>query len=274
MSRGYNFEPECILEAESKLFKYLNAKSDIIDFVKTKELMLSDHLTVDVYKKFQPEIVVPLKSKKTINGIIFLGKKIMEDQYTEQNLQFLEKLAKFAAVAVENSRLYRMATLDRMTGLFIHHYFQERLIEEIKRVERTNVPLTLLMADLDRFKNINDSYGHYFGDTILKGTAKIIHQNIRGFDIASRYGGDELAIILTQTGIDEAFTIAERLRKKIESEIYNNGIIDISVTISIGLAQYNSKVDKSSIDLLKRADEVLYSAKAHGGNITFKYGNA
>jgi diguanylate cyclase (GGDEF)-like protein len=180
-------------------------------------------------------------------------------------------MAKFAAIAVENSRLYRMATLDRMTGLYVHHYFQERLIEEIKRVERSNVPLTLLMADLDHFKSVNDTYGHYQGDIILKGTARIIHQNIRSFDIASRYGGEEFAIILTETGIDEAYIIAERLRKKIESEVYNNEVTDISVTISIGLAQYDSKIDKSSVDLIKRSDSALYLAKRRGGNLTVRY---
>ena len=271
MSRGYSFESNLKIESESKLISYLYSHCEILDFPKAKELMLNDPLTKDVFEKLEPEIIIPLKSKSSINGIIFLGKKIMKTQYSEQNLQFLSKMAKFASVAVENSRLYRMATLDRMTGLYIHHYFQERLIAEIKRVERSNVPLTLLMADLDHFKSVNDTYGHYQGDIILKGTAKIIHQNIRSFDIASRYGGEEFAIILTETGIDEAFIIAERLRKKIESEIYSNEITDINITISIGLAQYDSNSNETNIDLIKRSDSALYAAKRHGGNMTVKY---
>jgi len=271
MSRGYTLDTSLKIESESKLVNYLYSHSDIIDFTKAEELMLSDPLTKYIYEKLEPEIIIPLKSKSSINGLIFLGKKIMKTPYTVQNLLFLEKMAKFASVAVENSRLYRMATLDRMTGLYVHHYFQERLSEEIKRVGRSNVPLTLLMADLDLFKNINDTYGHYQGDIILKGAAKVIQQNIRGFDIASRYGGEEFAIILTETDIDEAFIIAERLRKKMESETYPNEEKDINITISIGLAQYDNQVDTSSTDLVKRADSALYVAKRRGRNMTVKF---
>ena len=271
MSRGYILESTLRIESESKLVQYLYSHCDIIDFTKSKELMLSDTFTKEVYEKLEPEIIIPLKSKTSINGLIFLGKKIMKSPYTVQNLLFLDKMAKFASVAVENSRLYRMATLDRMTGLYVHHYFQERLSEEIKRVGRSNVSLTLLMADLDHFKNINDTYGHYQGDIVLKGTAKIIQQNIRGFDIASRYGGEEFAIILTETDIDEAYIIAERLRKKMEATVYSDDLTNINITISIGLAQYNSKIDKSGVDLIKRADSALYAAKRHGRNRTVKF---
>ncbi|MCL1865018.1 MAG: sensor domain-containing diguanylate cyclase [Spirochaetes bacterium] len=271
MSRGYTSKPNLKIKSESKLINHLYSHCDIMDITKAKELLLTDHSTKNVYEQLEPEIIIPLKSKSSINGLIFLGQKIMKTPYSAQNLQFLEKMAKFASVAVENSRLYRMATLDRMTGLYIHHYFQERLIEEIKRVERSNVPLTLLMADLDHFKSINDTYGHYQGDIIIKGTAKIIHQNIRSFDIASRYGGEEFAIILTETDIDEAFIIAERLRKKIESKVYSNDITDINIKISIGLAQYDRENNESSVDLIKRADSALYTAKRQGGNTTVKF---
>ena len=270
MSRGYTLEPDLKIVSNSNLIGYLYSNCGIIDAEKARDLMSTDPLTKETYEKLKPEIVIPLKSKNSINGLIFLSQKIMENSYTEQDFQFLEKMAKFASIAVENSRLYRMATLDRMTGLFVHHYFQERLIEEIKRSERTGTPLTLLMADLDHFKNVNDTYGHQQGDIILKGTASIIHQNIRGFDIASRYGGEEFAIILTETDLAAADAIAERLRKKIEDAVYKNGEKNIKVTISIGLAQYNHKKDKNAIDLIKRADTVLYAAKAQGRNRIIK----
>lgn len=270
MSRGYTLEPDLKIVSKSVLIDYLYSNCGIIDSEKARDLMLSDPLTKDTYEKLTPEIVIPLKSKNSINGLIFLSQKIMENSYTQQDFQFLEKMAKFASIAVENSRLYRMATLDRMTGLYVHHYFQERLIEEIKRSERTGTPLTLLMADLDHFKNINDTYGHQQGDIILKGTASIIHQNIRGFDIASRYGGEEFAIILTETDSETAETIAERLRTKIENAFYKNDKNTINVTISIGLAQYDHKTDKNGIDLIKRSDTALYSAKAQGRNRVVK----
>lgn len=127
-------------------------------------------------------------------------------------------------------------------------------------------PLTLLMADLDHFKDINDKYGHPQGDVVLKGTANIIHQNIRSFDIPSRYGGEEFAVILADTDISAAEHIAERLRKRIEEAVYPNENGDVKITISIGIAQFDSQIDMTSKDLIKRADEALYSAKAKGRN--------
>jgi len=270
MSRGYTLEPDIKIVSKSKLINYLYSDCGIIDSDKAKDLMSNHYSTKDIYDQLKPEIVIPLKSKNSINGLIFLSQKIMENSYSEQDFLFLEKMAKFASIAVENSRLYRMATLDRMTGLFIHHYFQERLIEEIKRSERTGTPLTLLMADLDHFKVVNDTYGHPQGDIILKGLASIIHQNIRGFDIASRYGGEEFAIILPETDINAADIIAERLRKKIENAVYKNNKTEIRVTISIGLAQYDSQIDKNGLDLIKRADHFLYNAKTQGRNRVVK----
>ncbi len=266
MSRGYTLSTQIKINEKSKLLNYFRANGEIINAKAAKELMANDPYTYDLYELLLPEIVIPLRSKNTLNGLIFMSKKIMETEFTEQEFLFLDKLSKFASIAVENSRLYRMATLDRMTGLFIHHYFQERLTEEIKRSERTENPLTLLMADLDFFKDINDKYGHPQGDIILKGTANIIHQNIRSFDIPSRYGGEEFAIILADTDISAAAHIAERLRKRIEEAVYKHNSTDISITISIGIAQFNPKIDTVSGDLIKRADCALYEAKARGRN--------
>ena len=266
MSRGYTLPPEIKISEKSKLLNHFRNNWNIIDSNKAKELMCDDPYTSEIYPLLLPEIIIPLRSKNALNGLIILSKKIMDAPYTDQEFLFLDKLSKFASIAVENSRLYRMATLDRMTGLFIHHYFQERLVEEIKRAERTGNPLTLLMADLDHFKEVNDKYGHPQGDIVLKGIASIIHQNIRSFDIPSRYGGEEFAVILADTDISSASHIAERLRKKINEAVYKTDRGEIKIYISIGIAQYNPEIDLSSKDLIKRADTALYSAKAKGRN--------
>ncbi|HOP63544.1 MAG TPA: diguanylate cyclase [Spirochaetota bacterium] len=266
MSRGYIIPPENKISEKSALLIHLKNNWKIINAEQARELMADDPYTSELYKLLVPEIVIPLRSKNTLNGLIFMSKKIMDTPYTEQEFIFLDKLAKFASIAVENSRLYRMATLDRMTGLFIHHYFQERLAEEIKRAERTENPLTLLMADLDHFKEVNDRYGHPQGDIILKGTANIIHQNIRSFDIPSRYGGEEFAIILADTDIEAAEHIAARLRKRVEEATYLIDNDEVRITISIGIAQFDSHKDMTSKDLIKRADTALYSAKSQGRN--------
>lgn len=270
MSRGYTIPENVKISEKSLLIEYLKANNGIINADKARILMMDDILCKQIYEVLNPEIIIPLKSKNSLNGLIFLSKKIMGTPYTEQEFIFLDKLSKFASIAVENSRLYRMATLDRMTGLYIHHYFKERLSEEMKRSERTESPLTLIMADIDHFKRVNDTYGHQQGDIILKEIAVIMHQNIRSFDIASRYGGEEFAIILTDTDINTGYNIAERLRKKIEQHDFTGETGPIKITISIGIAEYEPSTDKNVQILIKRADLALYSAKAEGRNLVVK----
>jgi len=267
MSRGYTISDTVKISEKSLLLEYLRVNNGIVNADKARILMTEDQGCCELYNILLPEIIIPLKSKNSLNGLIFLSKKIMGTPYTEQEFIFLDKLSKFASIAVENSRLYRMATLDRMTGLYIHHYFKERLAEEIKRSDRTEAPLTLIMADIDHFKQINDTYGHQQGDIILKEIAVIMHQNIRSFDIASRYGGEEFAIILTETDLDTGYHIAERLRKKIEQHKFTGEKDPIQVTISVGLAQYFPAIDSDEKSLIKRADIALYSAKSQGRNL-------
>lgn len=267
MQKGYALDETSIINEKSRLIKYFKSDCSILHKEKAKDLMNSDLSTKKIFASLNPEIVIPLKSKNSINGLIFIGKKLIETPYTSSDICFLHQLSRFASIAVENSRLYRMATLDRMTGLYVHHYFQERLAEEIKRSERNNSPLTLIMADLDNFKNINDNYGHQTGDIMLKDIAKIIHNNIRSFDIAARYGGEEFAIILTDTDVDTAYQIAERLRKKIEKMIFPGTAIPLKITLSIGISQFNPKEDKNKDSLIHRADMALYKAKKSGKNL-------
>lgn len=270
MSRGYTLPEDAKISEKSLLIEYLRTNSGILKADKARVLMSDDKFSSELFKSLTPEIVIPLKSKNSLNGIIFLSKKIMGTPYTDQEFLFLDKLSKFASIAVENSRLYRMATLDRMTGLYIHHYFKERLSEEIKRSERNDSKLTLIMADIDHFKKVNDTYGHQQGDLILKEIAVIIHQNIRSFDIASRYGGEEFAIILTEADINTAYNIAERLRRKIEQHDFPGDNGPVKITISMGIAQYRPEHDKNEKSLIKRADVALYSAKAQGRNLVIR----
>ena len=267
MQKGYSLDESTAISENSRIIKHLKNDCSILDKDKAGEIMESDPLTGKIYSSLQPEVVIPLKSKNSINGLIFLGKKLVDSSYTPDDISFLHQLSRFASIAVENSRLYRMATLDRMTGLYVHHYFQERLAEEIKRSERSKSCLTLIMADLDNFKLINDTYGHQPGDIMLKDIAKIIHNNIRSFDIAARYGGEEFAVILTDTDLDAAHHIAERLRKKVENAVFSGAPVPLKITISIGIAQFNPKEDKNKDDLIRNADMALYKAKKSGKNL-------
>jgi len=256
---------EITIKEESPLVDFLAEHNTPLEFA----VAFSNKEVQGELKKFKildPELIVPLKSKDSLNGIILLGKKLNNEKYNEDEKSFLHDLSKFAAIAVENSRLYLMATLDRMTRLYIHHYFQERLNEEIKRSKRNGSPLSLIMSDIDHFKDFNDTYGHQQGDSVLKETANLFKQFTRSIDIPARYGGEEFTIILPNTSIKEATVIAKRLRKEVEAYNFSGQKKALHVTISLGVTQFNQDVDFTKENFIKRVDTAMYKAKEDGRN--------
>jgi len=168
----------------------------------------------------------------------------------------------------KNSRLEELVKKDSLTNLYNHRYFYERLAAEFKTSELDKSPLSCLICDIDRFKNINDTYGHQAGDDILKSLATIFKREIRPEDIPSRYGGEEFAFILPRTDIHEAASLAECIRQSVENNTFTFGDIPISVTISMGVAAFPDNSAKTHIELICYADEALYGAKQKGRNKT------
>ena len=162
--------------------------------------------------------------------------------------------------------LERMATTDSLTGITNRAQFMKLAKEERDRSLRYPHPLSLMMLDADRFKNINDTLGHDIGDKVLKELSNTAAAMLRGADIFGRIGGEEFAVLLPETDINEAFTVAERLRKAIEDRpVSLSDAQRISFTVSIGVSQLNQS-DEDVEALLKRADDALYKAKAAGRN--------
>jgi len=159
-----------------------------------------------------------------------------------------------------------MSTLDRMTRLFIHHYFQIRLLEEIKRSQRYKTPMSIIISDIDHFKNFNDTYGHQQGDIVLKEAAQIFRDQLRKIDMPARYGGEEFAVILPETNLKQAGAVAQRLRQAIESCPFPGQEKPLHVTISLGVAEYDVNRDVDSKSLIDRADRAMYRAKEMGRN--------
>jgi diguanylate cyclase (GGDEF)-like protein len=214
----------------------------------------------------KPDILVPLQSKGEINGIIMLGNRISHEPFTEAETEYLLNIASLAGIAINNARLYEMATTDMMTKLKIHHYFQTILIEEINRSMKYDRPLSLIMADIDNFKVFNDEYGHIAGDEILKNIALILKNNIRLIDIGARYGGEEFAVILPKTDINEAIIVAERIRSSVESSSLTFNEEMLNVTISVGVSQFDPMIDHNKHNLINRADNALCNSKKDGRN--------
>ena len=216
-------------------------------------------------------LVVPLRSKRKINGLIVLGPKVSGEEYTSNEKVFLQDLASIAAIAVANAGLYELATVDMMTKLKMHHFFQSKLRENIFLKEENNdFIFSIFLTDIDHFKKFNDTYGHQLGDLVLKEVAQVMINNCREQDIPCRYGGEEFIVILPNTGIDEATASAERLRKAIEElEVPNPtdvGEKTLKVAISAGVGEYSPAIDKEPKMLIERCDKALYKAKDGGRN--------
>ncbi|MBV6492141.1 MAG: hypothetical protein LDLANPLL_00132 [Turneriella sp.] len=213
-------------------------------------------------------LLVPLKAKGRINGILVMGPKSDGEAYLAEEKAFLSDLASLAAIAVENARLYELATVDMMTKLKIHHYFQARLREEMDSAQITKKPLGLLLTDIDHFKKFNDTYGHQVGDLVLKEVAKVLIKTARGRDTAARYGGEEFAIIAPGRSLEDMQKIAEKIRESIQKMRVPNptdkGDEILKVTISIGVTVLRHDEDQENKEIIERADKALYAAK-HGG---------
>ena len=154
---------------------------------------------------------------------------------------------------------------DSLTDLYNRRYFMQAGKKEIERSKRYNEQLSLMMIDIDHFKNVNDTYGHIIGDKVLKSLASLLKESIRNVDTVGRLGGEEFGIILPKSSLDKAKRVAERLRKNIEENIFKFDEAKISITISIGITSYHQKT-KNMDNLIHKADLALYEAKKRGRN--------
>jgi diguanylate cyclase (GGDEF)-like protein len=189
--------------------------------------------------------------------------------YAPEDLQLLEMLASYAAIALENSRLFgevhKLAITDPLTGISNRRQFYELGQREFTRALRFKHPLSLILFDIDRFKNVNDTYGHTTGDLVLKTLTSRIREMIREIDIAGRYGGEEFGIILPETTAQAAEIVAERLRTEAAMKPVPAGQRNVVITLSLGIAECNSETPDFAA-LVARADNAMYAAKNAGRN--------
>lgn len=183
-------------------------------------------------------------------------------------LQKMESLISALIYPLRNALLYKQAVekayIDPLTGLNNRAALDKSLEQEMELATRHQHTLTLMMLDLDRFKQINDTYGHIVGDAVLKTFADCIIECMRSSDIIFRYGGEEFSILLRSTNVEGALLLAERMRKKVDEMVFEYNDIKINVTVSIGLAELHEGDDR--IKFIERADALLYKAKENGRN--------
>lgn len=242
-----------------------NRKSLIVEDIVTDFRFSTDNHG-DMKKIFRSLIATPLVSGDKVIGILRMDNP-REFIYTQDDLRLLDIIADLGAVSIENAILYartqELAIKDSMTGLAVRRYFMERLQEEVERTAIRKAQVSLIMLDIDHFKKYNDQFGHAVGDIILKHIAKTINSMIKEGDIAARYGGEEIVIMLCGRSKKEAVLEAEEIRKAVKNSPVTLRRHTESVTVSIGVSSYPEDASPAEA-LIRIADERLYKAKAQG----------
>lgn len=220
---------------------------------------------------FRSLFIVPLRKEagKPIGALTIAAAE--SGIFTIPRQEILELIATQVAIKIDlgqaHEQINKMATTDGLTELSNHRTFQHGFDVMIERAHRRKGKLCLLFADIDRFKQINDTYGHPFGDKALKGVAGVLKREVRVVDLAARYGGEEFAIVLEDSNGKGGFKVAERIRHEIEKMVFYHEREAVKITMSLGLAVYPNDGDEKSL-LITRADQALYQAKQNGRNRT------
>jgi len=222
--------------------------------------------TLKFFAESASRMRIPLVSFGQTLGILALDSS-QPDAFRDGDLQSLESVADICATAIQNAhyveRVKQLAYLDGLTGIFNRRFFELRIMEEIERARRYGTGMAVIMADIDQFKRLNDEFGHVLGDEVLRQVSSLFHQQLRKIDVVCRYGGEEFAILLTQTSAQHAMNIAEKLRKMVAGWQFPG--VPRTVTISAGAAAFPDH-GITRDDLVRAADAALYAAKQAGRN--------
>lgn len=255
--------------------------SPMVLAVKSKELILTgdiDTYAKPVIKRSQRAFaenysttncaIIPLICHDRVVGVLNLADKTDPCGFTREDIALIELFGQLIGASIGNIRLFekiqRQATMDGLTGLMNHRSFYEALERELWRARRYGGSISLIMADIDNLKEINDTHGHRAGDKVIREISRRIKECIRQIDLAARYGGDEFSVILPNTEIEEAVLVAQRIVEVVSSNPVTWQREHISLSVSVGLGQYGP--DTNPEDITSRSDCALYQAKRSGKN--------
>lgn len=218
------------------------------------------------FKETRAELCIPLLSFGEVMGVLCL-ESAQTSAFDPADLPALESVADICANAIQNARYVQrvrhMAYVDGLTGIYNRRFFETRIEEEIERAKRYQGAMSVIMFDIDHFKRLNDEFGHLLGDDVLRQVSTVFTQNLRKADIACRFGGEEFAIIVPETTGEDAFAVADKLRRVIGQTPFPG--VPRPITVTAGLASFPQN-GLTRDELVKAADEALYSGKQTGRN--------
>jgi len=252
--------------------EYEACKSPDTVFSLDLSLLASEFLRED--DSCSPVISAPLMAKNSLFGIIIAINDAARNRFTEDDIHLLTVMANQAAIAFENYILYKKLEVesitDGLTGIYNYRFLIRSIKLEMKRASRFGYPFSFLMIDVDNLKEYNDHNGHLSGSRALRDIARVITESCREIDLVAKYGGDEFALLLPQTGLEGALRLGERMLKLIRRYKFD-GVTPGLLTCSIGLAVYPD--DARTVEtLIERSDAALYLAKSRGKNSIMSYG--
>lgn len=226
---------------------------------------------LEIQEEVKSFMAIPLISRGSVIGLMEAHSTRI-GAFLDQDEKIFSILGGSAALAIENARLHQktqeLTVVDDLTGLFNYRYFSRKLGGEVMRAQRYQLPLSLIMIDIDWFKKCNDTYGHLFGNLVLRDLARRTRESVREVDVVCRYGGEEFAVILPQTKKEDAQMIGERIRHRVESADFVSETKDsrVKITVSLGVASFPEN-GRTSKELIERVDQALYLAKGKGKNL-------
>ena len=215
-------------------------------------------------------VAIPLAQDGVVIGVIYLDSHQLSHHFNQQQIPFLTTFAAHTSIALHNTMLYRRAITDDLTGLYTRQYIDEQLSNATIKAKQEHKPLSLMILDLDHFKNINDSHGHTTGDEVLTTFASLLRELVDDNGEVGRFGGEEFIAILPDVMLDDAYLLAEKIRSKLEGMTIVKDDLRLKVTVSVGVAAYDDHLEGNALLLLEKADNAMYTAKDRGRNRTVK----
>ena len=224
-------------------------------------------------------IAIPFSMRAEQVGVFFLRTLGDDPPLTQADSEFAQAVINAAVGAIEKAhdletavrdkdRLEKLASTDSLTGCINRRVLIERLTSELERARRYNLVLSVLLMDLDRFKEVNDTFGHLIGDSVLSQLGELLRREVRSADSVARYGGEEFVIVMPETSIEGAIVFADRLRERVASHNFGAaGAEPLWITISVGVASYPDERVTSAESFIALADQALYQAKRDGRNL-------